>query len=113
MYFDCLTDSVYRNQALRNVENDHVKNFWFKEFAKYSYRLKAEAVIPVQNKLGGFLSNPTLARILTTNTKMIRLRSVMDENKILLINLAKGQIGEDAANLFGRINSDITWVSSL
>ena len=95
------TDSVYRNKALNNVTNEHVKNFWFKEFAKYSYRLKAEAVIPVQNKFSGFLSNPTLANILTRNKKMIRLRSVMDDGNFLLVNLAKGQIGEDSANLLG------------
>ncbi len=95
------TDSAYRNKALTYVNNEHVKNFWLKEFAKYSYRVKIEAVIPIQNKLGGFLSNPTLANILTKNRKIIRLRSVMDEGKILLVNLAKGQIGEDAANLLG------------
>ena len=95
------TDSAYRTKALTYVNNEHVKNFWFKEFAKYSHRVKIEAVIPIQNKLGGFLSNPTLASILTTNKKLIRLRSVMDDRKILLVNLAKGQIGEDAANLLG------------
>ncbi len=95
------TDDVYRNQALGNVTNKHVKNFWFKEFAKYSHRLKAEAVIPVQNKLGGFLSNPTLANILTKDENAIRLRSVMDDGNFLLVNLAKGQIGGDAANLLG------------
>ncbi len=95
------TDTSYRKKALGNVTNEHVKNFWFKEFAKYSYRLKAEAVIPVQNKFGGFLSNPTIANILTKNKKMIRMRSVMDDGKFFLVNLAKGQIGEDTANLLG------------
>ncbi len=95
------TDKTFRAKALSNVKNEHVRNFWEKEFDKYSYRVKIEAVIPIQNKLGGFLSNPTLARILITNTKKIRLRSVMDDGKILLVNLAKGQIGEDAANLLG------------
>ena len=95
------TDNAYRSKAITNVQNQHVRNFWLKEYAKYSYRLKAEAVIPVQNKFGGFLSNPTLARILTENENRIRLRSIMDNNQILLINLAKGQVGDDAANLLG------------
>ncbi len=95
------SDNTYRYKCLKNVRNQRVLDFWTKEFAKYSYRLKAEAVIPIQNKLSGFLSNPTLYRILCTSDKRLRLRSIMDEGKFLMVNLAKGQIGEDAANLLG------------
>ena len=95
------TDKSYLYQCLRNVQNESVQAFWRKEFAKYSYRLKAEATIPIANKLGGYLSNPTLSRILCNAPQTIRLRSVMDEQKILLVNLAKGQIGQDATNLLG------------
>lgn len=97
------TDKAYLQQCLANVTNQVVRDYWLKEFAKYHYRMKAEATVPILNKLGGFLSNPVLNRILCNPKKVIRLRSVMDEGKVLLINLAKGQIGEDGANLLGSL----------
>ena len=62
-----------------------------------------EAIAPIQNKVGAFLANPLLNRILTASTQQIRLRQVMDQGKILLVNLAKGQIGEDASALLGAL----------
>ncbi len=97
------TDDNYRQKCLRNVKNKMVLDYWHKEFAKYHYRMKSEATVPILNKLGGFLSNPTLYRVLCNSKKEMRLRTVMDDKKILLINLAKGQIGEDAANLLGSL----------
>ncbi|MEM7206498.1 MAG: DUF87 domain-containing protein [Pseudomonadota bacterium] len=94
-------DKQYRQSCLRNVENQTVLDFWKFEFEKYHPRLKAEATIPINNKLGGFLANPTLKRILCESEEPIRLRSIMDDERILLVNLAKGQIGQDATNLLG------------
>jgi hypothetical protein len=63
--------------------------------------MRADGIAPIQNKIGAFLANPTLYRILTAPEKPINVRRIMDEGKILLVNLAKGQIGEDASSLLG------------
>lgn len=96
-----LDDNTYRKSVAKNLSNKRVQSFWLNEFEKYSYRLRAEAIVPIQNKVGAFLADPILFRILTAPAKPISLRSVMDEGKILLVNLAKGRIGEDASGLLG------------
>lgn len=96
-------DPTFRRQAVESLTNSQVKRFWTAEYAKYPVRLKAEAIAPIQNKVGAFLSNPTLHRILTGDGEPLRLRRVMDEGKILLVNLAKGQVGEDTARLLGAL----------
>ena len=98
-----LRDKEYRKECIKTLSNQEVKDFWEHEFEKYSPRLKVESSIPITNKLSGFLSNPTINRIVCGAPNNIRLRSVMDERKVLLVNLAKGQIGEDATNLLGSL----------
>ncbi len=94
-----LTDKDYRRAIARRLENTQVKSFWQREYEIYSYRYRAEAIAPIQNKVGAYLADPRLARILTTPEKPIRLRQVMDTGGILLANLSKGEIGGDTANL--------------
>lgn len=98
-----LSDKQFRQNVTGFVENEQVREFWTKEFDKYPERFKAEAVAPIQNKVGAFLSQPLLHKILTTPEKPLSLRKIMDEGKILLVNLAKGSIGEDTANLLGSL----------
>ena len=96
-----IADKDFRRQALGNVENKQVLKFWKNEFPKYSYRYQADGIAPIQNKVGAFLADPRLYRILTRRDGQLRLRSLMDEGKILLVNLSKGRIGEDSASLLG------------
>lgn len=96
-----LIDDDYRRACARVTDNERVREFWLKEFEHYSYRLRAEAIVPIQNKVGAFLADPMLNRILTHPEKDIRLRRVMDSKGILLVNLARGRIGEDAAAILG------------
>ncbi|MCU7867425.1 MAG: type IV secretion system DNA-binding domain-containing protein [Candidatus Thiodiazotropha sp. (ex Lucinoma borealis)] len=96
-----LDDKDFRGRVARNLSNTRVKEFWLKEFANYSYRLRAEAIVPIQNKVGAFLADPTLNRVLTNPRKPIPIRRIMDSGRILLVNLAKGRIGEDASGLLG------------
>jgi GTPase SAR1 family protein len=98
-----LTDSSYRAKVIPYITNKQVKEFWKKEFDRYPDRFRVEAISPIQNKVGAFLSNPLLRKILTTPEKPLSLRRIMDERKILLVNLAKGSIGEDIANLLGSL----------
>jgi hypothetical protein len=93
-------DEAFRKNAARKCTNGQVRAFWLLEFPKYS-RFAAEAVAPIQSKVSAFLSDPTLCRVLTTPRQPIHIRKLMDEGKILLVNLAKGKLGEDSAALLG------------
>jgi hypothetical protein len=96
-----LDDSRYRKSVVANIQNARVRDFWLKEFEGYPARFKAEAIAPIQNKVGAFLSDPILSRILTQPKSSFYMRRVMDEGKILLVNLSKGKIGEDTSSLLG------------
>jgi type IV secretory pathway TraG/TraD family ATPase VirD4 len=93
-------DETFRKNAAKNCTNRQVRDFWLLEFPKYA-RFSAEAVAPIQSKVSAFLSDPTLCRVLTTPRQPIQIRKLMDDGKILLVNLAKGKLGEDSAALLG------------
>jgi len=78
-----------------------VKNFWEKEYAKYSQNFQTEAISPIQNKIGQFISIPIIRNIIGQVRSKINFREIMDQRKILLVNLAKGLIGEDVSALLG------------
>lgn len=98
-----LTDSSFRAKVVPQITSKQVREFWTKEFDRYPDRFRVEAISPIQNKVGAFLSNPLLRKILTAPEKALTLRKIMDERKILLVNLSKGSIGEDIANLLGSL----------
>jgi hypothetical protein len=98
-----LSDKDFRKKVVPFITNERIKDFWIKEYDRYPERLRAEAISPIQNKVGAFLSHPLLQKILTNPEKPLSLRKLMDEGKILLVNLAKGSIGEDTANLLGSL----------
>mgnify|MGYP002382170953 CR=1 FL=1 len=95
------SNGAFRRTVLQTCTNPQVRDFWLGEYEKYPARLQLEAIAPLQNKIGAFLADPLLNRILTQGQHSLKLRQVMDEQKILLVNLAKGKIGEDTANLLG------------
>lgn len=96
-----LSDKNYRRKIVDNLEDPVVKGFWVNEFARYSERFEVEATAAIQNKVGQFISNPLIRNILGQPTSAINLRKVMDEGKILVVNLSKGKIGEDNSALLG------------
>lgn len=98
-----LTEDDYRKQVARSISNEPVRLFWLKEFPKYSFRYRADGIAPIQNKVGAFLADPTLRRILTEPQQDLHLRQLMDDGGMLIVNLAKGRIGEDSANLLGSL----------
>jgi len=95
------SDKKFRKSVARKIENPVVKEFWTTEFENYPARLRAEAVAPIQNKLGALLVDPTLFRILVAPASEIRLRALMDEGRGLIVNLSKGELGEDACMILG------------
>ena len=93
----------FRHVAVGRVTSSAVRDFWVNEYEQYFWRLRAEAIAPIQNKVGAFLAHPILNRILTQPRSSFDLRAIMDEGRILIVNLAKGQLGEDVASLLGAL----------
>lgn len=96
-----VADRSFRSQVIANIEDPVVKAFWTSEFEKYSPAFRAVVVAPLQNKIGALLTDPTLRRILTEPGEALDLRRIMDESKILLVNLDKGRIGEGPSSTLG------------
>lgn len=96
-------DDAFRRQVTGRLRNETVRRFWTDEFEKYSDRYKAEVVAPIQNKLGALLSDPTLHRILVAPKVDLRFRSLMDEGRVLLVNLSKGRLGVESAATLGSL----------
>ena len=96
-----LVDKAYRKKVVDNVTDPTTKSFWVDEFAKYTDRYTMEATPAIQNKVGQFTSNPLVRNIIGQPKSSFDLRQMMDDRKILIINLAKGRIGEGNANLLG------------
>jgi len=98
-----LSNPAFRANVLKFIRNEETREFWINEYNKYPERFRLESISPIQNKVGAFLSNSLLRRMLTDPERPINLRRSMDEGKIILVNLAKGSIGEDTANLLGSL----------
>lgn len=96
-------DETFRREVLKKVENPQVYAFWTNEYPKLSPAFQKDAIAPIQNKVGAFLADPRLYRILTAPEIDLSLRRVMDDGKVLIVNLAKGELGEDSANLLGAL----------
>lgn len=98
-----LSDREYREATVKKVSNAMVREFWEKEFAGYSPPFRAVVTAPLLNKVGAFLTDPLLHSILIGERSSFDLRRIMDEGKILVVNLAKGKLGEGPAALLGSL----------
>ena len=96
-----LTDADFRERALSYCTDEHILAFWNKEYERYAPRLRAEMISPILNKTGLFITSTPLRNIVGQKTSGFRLQQVLDTGKILIVNLSKGQIGEDASSLIG------------
>lgn len=96
-----LVEKHYRKQVVDNVQDTIVKKFWTEEFANYTDRYTQEATPAIQNKVGQFTSNPLIRNIIGQAKSSFDIRQMMDEKKILIINLSKGRVGEVNAALLG------------
>lgn len=98
-----LTDKKFRNEVIEYVEDPVVRNFWTVEFASWNEKFATEAVAPILNKVGAFTANPTVRNIIGQPKSSFNIRKIMDERKILIVNLSRGLIGEDNASLLGAL----------
>jgi type IV secretory pathway TraG/TraD family ATPase VirD4 len=98
-----LSDRRFRLEVARSLKNATVRTFLEKEFDRFSFGYRADGAAPIQNKVGTFLADPLLDRILTSPAEDLHIRKIMDEGKVLLVNLAKGRMGEDSSSLLGAL----------
>lgn len=96
-----LSDKSFRAKAMQQVQNEQVRTFWLKEYPNYSFRYQADGIAPIQNKVGAFMADPRVRRFLMPDGPGLRLRSIMDDGQLLLVNLAQGKIGRDSSALLG------------
>jgi hypothetical protein len=96
-----LTDKKFRAQVITYIDDPVVKNFWVTEFASWTDKFAAEAVAPVLNKVGAFTANPMIRNIIGQPKSTFNIRKIMDEGKILVVNLSRGLMGEDNAGILG------------
>jgi len=96
-----LIDKEYRSKVIEKVSDPVVSTFWTDEFTKYHDRLLADAIAPIQNKVGQFLSSSLIRNIVGQTKSAFDIREIMDNEKILIMNLSKGRIGEDNSALLG------------
>ena len=96
-----LAEKDYRDMVIKNITDSSVRAFWIDEYNKWDPRYAREAGAAIQNKIGQFTSNPTVRNIIGQEKTSFNIREMMDNKKILLVNLSKGQVGESNANLLG------------
>lgn len=93
------SDRPFRRAVVASLTS--VKFFFEREFDRFSFEYRSDGIAPIQNKIGAFLADPTLNRILTSPKTDLHLRRIMDRGEVLLVNLAKCRLGDDSASLLG------------
>ncbi|MEK7575760.1 MAG: type IV secretion system DNA-binding domain-containing protein [Patescibacteria group bacterium] len=96
-----LSDKEYRKEVVSKIKDPVIKAFWVEEFAKYTDRFMTEAGAAIQNKVGQFISNPLIRNIIGQTKSAFDIRDIMDQKKILIMNLSKGRVGEENSRLIG------------
>ena len=92
-----LTEKKFRQDVLEYVHDPVVRNFWTIEFASWNEKFMTEAIAPILNKVGAFTANPLVRNIIGQPKSSFNIRQIMDERKILIVNLSRGLVGEDNA----------------
>lgn len=98
-----LTDEIYRTKVIRQITDPFIRAFWAEEYESYDERFKREAIAPIQNKIGQFLLNPVVRNILGQVRKKVDIPFAMNNSRLFIANLSKGQLGHDKANLIGSL----------
>jgi len=96
-----LVDKDYRQKIVNNITDPVVRSFWINEYASWRDQFRNEAIAPIQNKVGQFLSTSLIRNIVGQAKSTINIAEIMNDNKILLVNVSKGRIGEDNSSLLG------------
>jgi CxxC-x17-CxxC domain-containing protein len=108
-----LVDKNFRKKIIDNVSDPVVKSFWVDEYANWNDRFRVEAIQPIQNKVGQFLSSAIIRNLVGQPKSTLDLRSIMDNRQILLMDLSKGRLGEDNSNLLGAMLITKLWLAAM
>ena len=98
---DLLTNPDFRRQIVGKLDDPILKNFWVNEFDRMQERLRTEAIAPVLNKVGQFVTSPLVRDVVNTRKSSVSIEQAMNAGKIVLVNLSQGKLGEDNATLLG------------
>lgn len=98
-----LVDDAFREGLLRQCHDPFIRSFWETEFDAWDRRFRAEAIAPIQNKLGQLVAMPAIRHSLGQVRMRVDFREIMDEGRILIVNLSKGKLGDDASRLLGAL----------
>lgn len=98
---ELLANEKYRSGVVSRLEDQVLKNFWINEFGQFSPQMKSEVISPILNKVGQFLSSQTIRQIVGSPVSTINLEDMMNQGKIVLVNLSQGKLGEDNSALLG------------
>lgn len=96
-------DREFRSTALARVTDPQLLQFWQTEFPAMNYKTAADGIAPIANKLGAFLSHPVIRQAICDPAEPLRLRRIMDQGQVLIVNLGRGRLGSDIANVLGRL----------
>jgi len=96
-----LVDKDYRQKIISNLKDPVIKAFWIHEYEAWNEKFRNEAIAPIQNKVGQFLSSSIIRNVVGQSTSTINVFNIMNEGKIFLVNVSKGRIGEDNSALLG------------
>jgi len=96
-----LSDDRFRQKTVDKLKDEVLKNFWLNEYNKMGAKLRAEAISPILNKVGQFVTSPKMRKILSYPTSTVSLEEIMNDGKIMILNASQGKIGEDNAALLG------------
>ncbi len=96
-----LTDARFREKCLANIHDEVLLNFWHDEYDAYSEKFRAEAISAILNKVGQFVTSPTIKNIIGHSESTIDIENMINNGKIIILNVAQGKIGEDNAALLG------------
>lgn len=98
-----LNEKAFRKRVIAHIQDPVVRSFWVTEFASWNEKFASEAVAPVLNKVGAFVANPLIRNIIGQKESAFNIREIMDQGKILIVNLSRGQVGEDNAAILGAL----------
>lgn len=96
-----LSDTTYRHRVITQVQDPVVKQFWANEFSSWSEQYANQAIVPILNKVGQFISNPLIRNMIGQQKNMLNFEKFMNTNKMVIINISKGKLGEENASLLG------------
>lgn len=94
-------DKDFRKEVVAGISDEQVRHFWTVEYGKLRYQFSPDGVTSIANKLGAFLAHPIVRKAVCAPVKPLRFRQIMDLGGMLVVNLAKGRLGADIANVLG------------